>query len=225
MIVREIYLYPDLTKYPGEFTSLFRDQTRSVCNFLERRIRALKFEAQGFKKIGVIGSPNPTPACVVNTSGGLAIEIELDQQAYAATPKSDLNEFFISMLIAGFTKCRGQHKIPEEDLLQGIEAFRNADYVNEWIFKQKTFKELHVKVRLKCRLTIEQFTLTLQVETSNGSIQEIDVLNTPPDEIVFEPKFKDVMQDKTSIVIVDKFGDPIHRLDLALANLKKAPGR
>ncbi|WP_080684749.1 hypothetical protein [Pseudomonas brassicacearum] len=44
MILKEIYLYPDLGEFSDEIIHPFRDQSRSICNFLERSLSAEKFE-------------------------------------------------------------------------------------------------------------------------------------------------------------------------------------
>ena len=73
MILREIYLYPDLTAYPREFTSNVRFATRSVCNYLERCwLKPLKLQGD-FKRVCVIGSAVPRPVCTINSDSNCGL--------------------------------------------------------------------------------------------------------------------------------------------------------
>ena len=55
MFLRHVYLYLHLDEYPASLATPFGFRTRYVCNFLERRLREMKFRAEGFSKICVQG--------------------------------------------------------------------------------------------------------------------------------------------------------------------------
>lgn len=210
MKLRQIYLYPDLVHYPKEITGKFRDQSRSLCNYLERQIRPLSFEAEGFMKLCVIGMPNPAAGSSVNSSGALLIEVAFDPGEYLSVPRDSLNEYFIGMLTAGFGKAR--ELIPETKLLESIESFRAKGYLNEWTAKKKTFKSLGLKASLRCALTIDAFALSLVIERGSEIVFDKQILSTEPDEIVFESKFKDIVERDGELTVIDKFDDPIFHL-------------
>ena len=85
MILRDIYLYPDLVEFPQELTSTFRYQTRSLCNFLERNVlKRLKFETDGFRRLCIIGTSAPKEGVFVNTAKAACVEVFLDVARYGS---------------------------------------------------------------------------------------------------------------------------------------------
>lgn len=212
MILKELYLYPDLAEYPDEVVHPFRDQSRSVCNFLERELKSIKFEADGFKRMCVVGKLSPNTKCYVNTSKVLVIEVPFNEKQYLALNEGELNSYFIDMLKAGFEKSQNQFKIPTDELLSMIESFRSGGYINEWCFKSKHIKALGIKCFLNCKLTIRNFRLTMLVLKNGKTIFERRILETEPDEIVFTPMFKDICLDGDKLVVLDRFGDPVFQV-------------
>ncbi len=60
MILKEIYLYPDLGEFSDEIIHPFRDQSRSICNFLERSLSAEKFETPTSRKSALSAPAKPS---------------------------------------------------------------------------------------------------------------------------------------------------------------------
>jgi len=209
MILKELYLYPDLKYYPDSIVHPFRDQSRSVCNFLEREIKAIKFDANGFKRICVVGSSSPREECIINSSKILVVEVQFDSTEYSGLDEANLNAYFSKMLHSGFEKCSRQFVIPLLDLKLGLEKFIAEGGVNEWTFKSKQFKGIGLKCSLVCKLTTTSFHLVLVVSKSGVEILRTEILKTDPDELVFSPMFKDILLDGGSLVVVDKLGDPL----------------
>ena len=75
MILKEIYLYPDLGEFSDEIIHPFRGQSRSICNFLERHRGAEKFETPNFKKICFVGTRQAVNEPCVNSSGALIVNV------------------------------------------------------------------------------------------------------------------------------------------------------
>lgn len=55
MILKEIYLYPEVMDYGEELTYQFKDLTRPLCNYLGRKVKEAKCETNGFNWICFIG--------------------------------------------------------------------------------------------------------------------------------------------------------------------------
>jgi len=214
MILKDIYLYPDLGKYPDEIVHPFRDQTRSICNYLARAIKPLRFATDGFKRICFVGVSNPNSECQVNRSGVLVGEIPFEAAEYLGLKTEELNQYFKRLLEIGIRKCALQHQLPEEFLLASLQEFENIGFVNRWQIKTKKIRESGLKCTLIGELTTEEFQLTLAVSKGTKTLFEKVVITTPPDEIVFVPKVNDVRQADQQIIVVDKFGDPSFKLDL-----------
>lgn len=127
MILKEIYLYPELTEYGDDIIHPFRDQSRSICNFLERSLSVEKVETPNFKKICFIGTNQAAGDAYVNSSGALIVNVTLDEGAYKkCTSTTELNEFFIQMLLEGLGKSAQHAVLPAQFLKEAIDEFRHA---------------------------------------------------------------------------------------------------
>ena len=215
MILRELYLYPDLVQYPQNLTGTFRDQTRCLCNYLERNVlKKLKFKADGFKRICIIGTSNPKNKVTVNSSNVACIEVLFSEDEYLSKSGNELDEYFINMLNVGLNKLDEQKQIPLEELCSGLESFRNNAYKNEWVHKSKVIKGTGARANLNCVLTKQSFTLTLSVHKDDIVVLEKEVLNTPPDEIAFTHLFKDLLTSDDALLVNNKFGEIIYELSI-----------
>ncbi|SIO92802.1 hypothetical protein [Vibrio spartinae] len=212
MILKELYLYPDLVEYSDEIVHPFRDQSRSICNYLERELKLVKFDANGFKRICFIGKSVPSKDCYINSSKVLIVEFKFDEKNYLSLDNSELNDFFRELLELGITKCERQYSIPSHELRESLAKFKEGGFLNEWCYKSKMIKEIGIKCSLECRLTITDFHLNLVIEKENSIIWQKEILRTAPDEVVYIPMFKDVTLRNGSLVVLDKFGDSIYEL-------------
>lgn len=219
MILKELYLYPDLVEFEDAIVHLFRDQSRSICNYLERQLKPVKFDADGFKRICFIGKDEPNSECYVNSSKVLIVEVYFDEKKYKSLKKDQLNTFFSQMLVSGIEKCQKQFEVPVDELLRGIENFLENGCLNRWTFKTKSFKDIGVKCALECELTIEAFYLSLVFYKGKETLQTREILKTEPDEIVFTPMFKNLRLDENTLIVMDKFGDAVFSMTLDELNL------
>ncbi len=212
MVFSQIFLYPDLVTFPQEFTSSFRDRTRYVCNFIGREISAAKFQTPGFKRLCIVGSQNPSPACF-QIDSALSVEIGLDREEYDRLSKEELPEYFLALLNAGFEKTSRQFALPLEQIDQAISKFRALNYKNAWTHVEKTFRMERLKCKLSCELTMDRFSLTLNVNKNGSTILHQEVLTTPPDEVSFHHRFKELKFVDGKVVVQDKYGRLVFAFD------------
>jgi hypothetical protein len=212
MILKELYLYPDLVEFNDEVVHPFRDQSRCICNYLERRLKSVKFVTNDFKRICFVGKRKPSAECFVNSSKVLIVEIPFDENQYKTIKKDKLNIYFSKMLVLGIEKCQTKYDIPGKVLIKGLSEFRENNYINKWTFKTKLLKQIGVTCTLECELTIDYFCLSLRILKGNDIILDRAILKTEPDEIVFNSKFKDVQLDGNFLVVLDRFGNAIYSL-------------
>lgn len=216
MILKELYLYPDLVEYPGGITDVFRDQTRCLCNYLERTaLKSTRFKSEDFKRICVIGSKTPNDTVTINSSNVACITTSFDPEEYASKSDVELQEYFISMLCNGLDSLSQKESIPIQEIEAEIESFRKAGYKNEWIHKTKKLKGNKLVVSLKCELTVNNFILRMCVTKQKTTVFEEEILKTEPDEIVFTSKFKDIMCNEDVCQVTDKFGEIIYERNIS----------
>lgn len=211
MILKEIYLYPDLVEFSDDIIHPFRDQSRSICNFLERSLSAEKFETPNFKKICFIGTSQAAGEAYVNSSGVLIVNVTLDTERYKkCTSTSELNELFIELLLEGLEKGVKHTALPDGLLKSAIDDFRRNHYKNEWTFKQKKIKGTDYTCALECHLTIDCFLMHFKVLKKNTLILDKEILRTAPDEVAFGPYLKDLKEEGGRIKVIDKLGVPFY---------------
>ena len=215
MILKHVYLYLNLLEYADDLSTPFGFKTRYVCNFLERRLRHVRFHTEGFSKICVQGRENPSDGCPIVSINAAVPEVHFDQPLYESLSDGDLHEFFIDMLVRGLRKCGDSHEIPLDVLLSGIEEFRSGGYRNEWVYKTKLFRAQHIRATLACKLTISEFTLNLSVSRSDRVLFDQTILRTLPDEIIFEHQFRDMSVTGDELIVTGKFGHTLYTLPLS----------
>lgn len=218
MKLKSIYLYPDLVEFRDQSALTFRNQTRYICNFLQKSPGVLNFDTEGFSRICFVCKTNPVDACYVNSSGALAVEIKFDFDQYLSIRDEDLAEYFIGLILLGVDKCLSYFSIPAESIIKGIDLFRDMKYRNEWIFCEKNFRGEKIKARLTCQLNINEFNLYLTVFSFGEEIFNEIIITTIPDEICYLYKFKNIELRDGSVVVLDKSKNVV--FDLILNKLR-----
>ncbi len=215
MLLRHIYLYLNLDEYSEELATRFGFRTRYICNFLERRIKTLKYHTDGFSKICVQGKHFPEEACPVIPENAVAPSVKFNQERYRMLGPDEHHEFFIKMLLEGFEKCARYHPIPLAEMKEEIENFRSGGYKNNWIHQSKLLRPAGLRASLLCSLDTERFVLTLKLERRDETVFMEPILETKPDEIIFEHRFKELTLADDSVIVKNKFGEKIFSLELS----------
>jgi len=216
MVLKQIYLYPDLVEFntrPDDLI-IIRDQTRSICNFLERQLAKRKFKTEGFKRICIIGYSNLQEEIYINSCQVLSVPILFNMDECRQTPQCKLDDYYAELLIVGLKRCATKYQIPLDDMLVWLDDLKQNGYINKWTFKEKTFRELGIKCRLQCMLTKEAFTLRLDINSKGSSLFDEVILTTAPDEIVFYHQFKDIMVKNDEVVVTDRLGGVLFRISI-----------
>ena len=205
-----------MLKHSNEFRGQFEYRSRSLCNFLERKLAKLKFKTEGFRRICFVGKSVTGSArdCYINSSKVLEVEVPFVADAYERLSIDELQEYFIRLLGLGVHKCKTQHAIPISTILDGIDEFRSNGYLNEWVFKTKVVRDSGLKCVLRCRLTMDCFTLSVDVHRGDELVLSDEAVRTLPDEIFFESKLKDVRVDHNTLVLLDRSGEVYYERSL-----------
>lgn len=215
MRLKYVFLSLFLEEYPRALASSFDFQNRYLCNFLERRLHELKFDAQGFNKICVQGRHRPEESCPIISENAAVPSVAFDEERYKSLGASAHHEFFIGMLLDGLEKCARYHKIPLSEMKAAIEQFRQGGYRNEWTHQKKLLRAAGLQASLLCSLDTEKFALTLKLEREGVTVFEKKILETLPDELIFAYQFKEVALEGETIVVKDKSGKPTFAVDVS----------
>ena len=212
-----ILRYIDVCLKPVEYQDICSDflfRSRYLGNFLGRRLKPLKFNAEGFNAILVEGRATLPGPCAIHEVNALIAPVRFDRKRYEALGPNEHHEFFISMLSEGLEKCVPDFKIPIAEIREGIEDFRRGGYKNEWTHQSKLLRPLGVRASLLCKMDSERFVLTLVLERNGKTIFNEPILEEAPDEICFGYQFKDITVKESTLIITSKISKPLLTLDL-----------
>lgn len=186
----------------------FEYHTRFISNYLSRKIRKHKFETDGcFNGICIsLGGNNPM---VTITNKWLVIDLPCNDITRKFNNETERTEFFLGLFTEGFKKASEYRNIPLAKLNQLVDEFRVGGMKNEWIYKRKLFRDIDLKVTLKCFFTTNDFKLIAEFEsiTSKKLYCSSIAMRTMPDELCFNYLFRYIVNKKNILYITDFVGE------------------
>jgi hypothetical protein len=223
MLFRHVSLSLNQDDFPYELVMPFGFQTRAICNFLERRVRAERFPTAGFRGLFAEGSLESDRPCAVVAESALLVPVAFDRARYESLVTDELNRYFVEMLRGGIAKSAADFGIPADALRRGLDDFERSGCINEWIHQHKLLRPVGLRATLCCRLDTQRFQLTLQLDHRGERVFDETILETKPDEIIFSGQFRDVVLTDDAVVVTDKYGDATFSLPLANVPLNQRP--
>jgi hypothetical protein len=151
----------------------------------------------------VIGQTKPQSACIASTAT-LAVHIPFDMDECRSVPRDELSNYYAALLKTGLEKCASEYRIPVDELLSWLQEMKQDGYRNEWTFKDKLFRSKGIRCRLTCGMDLDKFTLRLTIFNKDAPVLDTIILTTPPDEIAFHYKFKDVVIEGEHVVVTTR---------------------
>lgn len=211
MYLRFISLYIDNDSELEDFKTEFNRHSRFISNFLSIQIRKIKFKTDGtFNMIGVTPSLSIKYKCRLVGDAALQARILFDEVGYGKMNEKEKYEYYLSLLEQGYRICNKVKTIPLDQLLELNQVFRENGYKNEWLHKQKRFKDKGIEVRLEGIFSSKDFILKMSVfkiET-HKEIVSGTVIRTLPYEVCFDRLFKDVLIEDDKLIITESLNNP-----------------
>lgn len=209
--------------YHWEFKSDFSYETRALCNYLLKRVRKLRFETDGFNQIAIKASLEPSSDLILDSSNNIRCQVPFNFDRYQRTPKSRqaLSELQIELIKAGLDKINAEFRLPTGAYLEAIDEFRKADYLNEWVVKSIYFKAHGLRCQLLASFDVAVFEMNLIVKRAGNTIYTEMILETKPDEILFNRTIKDICLIDNHLALIEPIRDkviwhkPLEELDLS----------
>jgi hypothetical protein len=207
MILKHILLYPSLDEFHhrNEERYLIQCQTKFITNYLGKKLQELKFETKDFTQICLIAYEKEWQEPYVNSSKSLSAAVKFNINECLEKPKAQLPDYYINLISDGLNKLPKEFIVPRKELLNWLKDFKNGEYINKWIFKERTFREFGIKCRLDCELTIDEFKLTLVVIKNGIEILKKVACTKSPDDVVYTYFLNDVIIKDGKILVIDKF--------------------
>ena len=225
MKIRYISLHIEHPLYSGfsdeDFNIKFNNNARFICNYLSKAVRKLNLETDGtYKMISVNPHAN-------QCYSKIDVEYVLSNNIYVS-PKdmerykqmenlTERYEFYLSLLERGYMQAATfKEGIPVESLLSLHQQFRDGGYKNEWLFKKKPVRDFGICIYLKCYFTSFDFRLELEVYglKTKELVTKGIVIQTPPNEVCFDYKFKQISIENDKLLILDFLNHPRYEIGL-----------
>ena len=216
MLLRHIDIYLSTVDYDPSKYVPFSFRARTVGNFLERRIRPLKFASDGFGKFLVCGHPLADRPPQLESVNCLVVEVPIDLEAYSALEiESEASyEVYLAMLLDGLDRCRGKFELPFETFESAVGEFRAGGYRNEWCQQKKLLRPTGLRAFLLCSMDQQSFRLRLRLERKGEQVFDRQILETKPDETIYKNRFKELRLTDEAIEVVDPRGKRVYAVPL-----------
>ena len=212
MKLRYVALHIDSdSNYEDSFRYYFNDHSRFISNYLSIKIRKFKFETDGtFKMISICPSLSIKHICRIVGDASLQVRVLFNREAYEQMTEIEKNEYYLKLLEDGYNIASKHKSIPFENLLDLNQKFRQGGYINEWQHKRKQLKNYGIEVSLECSFTTQNFQLSLYVNNIKTKEKIVSgvIFTTEPDEICYQPLFKDIIFDDKHIIITEFLDKP-----------------
>lgn len=221
MILKHIYtqifepLHSGIPDLSVDYTYRYKLRSRHVFNFIEREIfRKIRFESEGFNQITIDNSTVPHKHdFYVNSSKVCECYINFDKEMYDSLQISQFSEYYGERLLEGLKLGANYTDLPVKEVSEGIESLRRNNFSNSWVQDKRSFRGSGVKASLECSLSLSDFKLSLVVEKEGEQVFSEVILQTDPDEIAFESKFKKLSYVGENLSVLDRFGETLFELN------------
>jgi hypothetical protein len=213
MILRDLYV---MIEDVPEVAYPFLKRSRHVCNYVEREVlRKGRYTGDRFNRIVVVLCPDPRDEAFVNTANAAVVQIPFDTAAYSGKSGAELSLYYVDRLREGVEKCARTLDVPKTEIFEGLARFVAGGLKNEWVHKDRHFKKLGLRALLRCFLDQAHFRLQLEVSREGIVVFKSFILETDPDEVAFEHRFKDVIVEGRRLVVTSRNQGPLWQTPIA----------
>lgn len=215
--------HPLYSGFPDEaFNLKFNKNARFICNYLSKTVRKLNMETDGtYKMISV------HPHAIQNSSKMYYSDYVFSNAIYLSSKEmeqytqmvnlTERYEFYLSLLERGYIQAATfKEEVSVDALLSLHQQFRDGGYKNEWLFKKKQIRDFGIYIYLNCYFTSFDFRLELEAYSlkTKELVTKGIVIRTPPNEVCYDYKFKQIALEDDKLVILDFLGHPRYEMDL-----------
>ncbi|MBT2684529.1 hypothetical protein [Bacillus sp. ISL-37] len=164
---------------------LFRDQVRCIANlyiFLLGR-----FPTENSKKILINCMESPEDEVTTTTDGFTEVSVQLDIDSYFSLSNLEKKRLILEIINEGIVKVANEYSWEQVEFNRITAEIKERNYVNEYVWAQKSSPDRKYKAEVFCTHDIDCFTATLNIrdKRSGGFVKSKKVLQERPHELVF----------------------------------------
>lgn len=182
-------------------------ESRALCSFVERYIRPFKINTEGFNQLGVRAFKTaPEVQVYINSCQVLCVRLGIGDEVLSSMKgmgKKDINEFYISFLNEGLEQAK-EYPLLVTQITEAINAFREADYINRWVYKRKRIVGRKAFCLIECEVTTDNFVMDLVVIKDDVEIYRKNIIEERPDELITDQYFGSLELKGDNIIVSGK---------------------
>ena len=202
---------------------VFHNASNCAGHYLWSRFRKWRIPTEGFHAIILQDDNRPLDEEPwISSTKSFLIPFRFDPDRWQGMPDNERHEHMLDLYERGFRVTAEHHALPLDRLLALIDDFRDGGYQNRWLGAKKQIRQPNpadalLRAELHGEITLERFTLRLQVHVGNEVRYDEQLLDTNPDPICWHYKWKGIERDGDELVVTDRRhrGDGLLRIPLA----------
>jgi hypothetical protein len=178
---------------------LFRDQVRCIASLYVFLLG--RFPTEGSKKVMINCMESPGEEVSTTTDGFTEVSVKLDIDSYFSLSIFGKKKLILEKINEGMIKVANEYSW-EHGVFNRITAeIKDRNYVNKYVWAQKSSSDRKYKAEVFCEHDIEFFTATLIIidKKSGKVVKSKKVLQERPHELVFNQYLGDLkwISDRT----------------------------
>lgn len=189
----------------------FNNASNCAGHYLWSRFRKWRIPTEGFNAI-ILQDDNDPPDRQPRTNGNtksFLIPFRFEGKAWQGMTERERHEHLLALYERGFRVTAEHHPLPLDRLLALVEDFRAGGYQNQWLGAKKQIRQPNpadttLRAELHGAITLERFTLRLQVHAGDEVRFDEQLLDTNPDPICWHYKWKAIERDGDDLVVTDR---------------------
>jgi hypothetical protein len=212
MILRKIEF--ECINNDSKYAYELKKKAKYITNYINRNcLQNIKFVSNDFSIFVIYLMENMVEPYIVNN--GLVVPVIFNKNEYDKINKQEnYFKYFSKCIKKAFETINKKYELPEDDIIKTLEAFKENNYINTWIHKKKGIKNLKITISLNCEMTMEIFRLKLNITKEGKQLLNKTILETDPDEVAFEYRFKDIEIENNTIKITSKNGTELFKYEI-----------
>jgi hypothetical protein len=185
--LRQLELHLDGGTFSERERKSFLFSARCCCNYLERRLRVLRFRSRYSRLIIVCtrdaGDAGVTP---LKHEPYLEVIIPFDAKPVQRLSAKATHEQAISALLSGISAASKVEPMPLLECRRALKEFARAGFVNRWVAREKTWTRTRCRAELVLEMTLDRVTLDQRIYVDDALVAETRLAETLPREGLYE---------------------------------------
>lgn len=205
MILNSIFLALEYKEFSQDLKLKVKDQSRHITYYLQRKLKEIKYQTTNFNRIVIELSEIKPKGVYINSEKVACVTIPFkEKELLDIESENKIQDFYGEKIMEGLIQLSKKHEIPLGYFCTWLQDLKKKNYKNEWTYQKKNFRGLKLDIELRCIMNLTEFNLILSIKINEELIYNKIILKTPPDEVAFHYRFKDIVFKDEKIIITSR---------------------